>query len=323
MPSSNVSAQEFRMNDEREDYYSYGDDEREYSSYDNYGYSDKSYGDDSYGDDSYGDDSYGDKSYGKKYPPMKDKKFVCPSGIVVDKQSNCPLVCPPGSDFAGHLVAAGSNLNLVCNDGDGVDAEICPDNTDLPGVLVENAPEDCEIFDVCPATSDLPGVLVQDAATDCDIDGGDGVSELQVQCLKCADLATVDAPQGGFNRAQETANDLIGTETNNVFDVCEETTIEDATAAFNALVTGAQEDEPEEAFEDCLINAGFPEGNGLQAAQPASQESALQETSPTTNVEPQPEIPTTTESSAQQTGDLTAQQKSDQLMAQWIENIIR
>jgi hypothetical protein len=49
----------------------------------------------------------------------------------------------------------------------------------------------------------------------------------------------------------------------------------------------------------------------------------LQETSPTTNVEPQPEIPTTTESSAQQTGDLTAQQKSDQLMAQWIENIIR
>ena len=49
----------------------------------------------------------------------QDRKFICPdSGLVVDKSENCPLICPPESALAGHLVEAGSDLEEVCNEDD-------------------------------------------------------------------------------------------------------------------------------------------------------------------------------------------------------------
>ncbi|HEX7207490.1 MAG TPA: hypothetical protein VF233_04865, partial [Nitrososphaeraceae archaeon] len=105
-------------------------------------------------------DEYSENSYGDNYyPPKEPKKFTCAdSGIVVDKKENCPLVCPAGTDLAGHLVKAGSNLQVVC-DEDTAQFETCPAGTDLAGVLVTNEPEDCNIFATCDANDPLGQAL--------------------------------------------------------------------------------------------------------------------------------------------------------------------
>jgi len=136
-----------------------GNEETEYSSYDNYEYSsdNNEYSQDDYStyQDDYSDESYADNYY----PPKEPKKFTCPgSGIVVDKEANCPLVCPAGTDLAGHLVKAGSNLQVVC-DEDAVQFETCGAGTDLAGVLVTNAPADCNIFATCDANDPLGQAL--------------------------------------------------------------------------------------------------------------------------------------------------------------------
>ena len=141
----------------------YSNEEAEYSSYDNYEYSsDNEYVQDdysTYNPSSY-ENEYSENSYDENYyPPKEPKKFTCQdSGIVVDKEENCPLVCPAGTDLEGHLVAAGSNLQVAC-DEDAAQFETCPAGTDLDGVLVTNAPEDCNIFATCDANDPLGRAL--------------------------------------------------------------------------------------------------------------------------------------------------------------------
>jgi hypothetical protein len=135
----------------------YSNEEAEYSSYDNYEYSPNneyvqddysSYNPSSYGNE-YSENSY-DESY---YPPKEPKKFTCPdSGIVVDKQENCPIVCPAGSALEGHFVKAGSDLQKVCNEEE---LQTCGTGTDLEGVKVSNAAEDCDLFFECTANTPL------------------------------------------------------------------------------------------------------------------------------------------------------------------------
>jgi hypothetical protein len=158
IPIIGVSAQEYEEIDGDNSYEpaSYGDRGQEgYSSYDNYEYLYSEYLEDDYSSEtpsSYEQDnsdySYGD-SYDKNYyPPKEPKKFTCQgSGLVVDKEENCPLVCPAGTDLSGHLVAAGSDLPVVCDED--AQFETCGTGTDLEGVLVANEPEDCNIFAIC------------------------------------------------------------------------------------------------------------------------------------------------------------------------------
>jgi hypothetical protein len=202
-------------------------------------------------------------------------------------------ICPPGSNLAGANV---TDLRL-CNAA--TPAEQCPSGTDLAGVFFN---------------STLPG-----AEAVCN--QADGVTQFETQCLKCADLAALNAAQGGFNRAQESADQLIGNLTDNVFTICAADNIPDATAAFNATITGAQEDEPEDSFAECLNNAAAVSGNGAQLQ---SQMNSLQENSYTTNVRPESGISTFSPPSipsvqSQGTGDLTAMEKITKLKQQWLD----
>ena len=147
-----------RYNDyDNSDSSSYEQSSNEYSSYDNYEPSDygNSY-DSSYNNDGYGakNSYYMDDKY-SKYPPKEYKKFTCPnSGLVVDKRENCPVICPIGSTLEGHFVKAGTDLQYACNLDPGT-FETCGSGTDLEGVLVSDAPFDCNIFATCDATDPL------------------------------------------------------------------------------------------------------------------------------------------------------------------------
>ena len=308
MVGDNYSYDAYGMNQENSEYSSYnnsyeptysgGNEETEYSSYDNYGYSDKSYGGDNY------------------YPPKEPKKFTCPdSGIVVDKVENCPLICPAGTDLEGHLVAAGSNLQVVCDED--AQFETCPAGTDLEGVLVENAPEDCNIFLICPPNTPLAGAEVTDLRL-CNIDTDVTiVNNTEAQCLKCVDLALLAAPPG---QIRPLLFALIGNDTNTatdgIFDICG---TDDPRPAFNATVTATlsppAEEDVIEVFNECVENAP---GSELSAF---SVLSTLQETSLTTNVRPESEISSFSSppTVGQGTGDLTALEKMAKLKAQWID----
>jgi hypothetical protein len=146
----------------------YGKNQEGYSSYNDYGSSEYgSYGD-SYNNIGYDEgNTYSD--YGTYYPPEKPdkKKFTCPdTGIIVDKEENCPVVCPPGSLLEGQLAVPGSDLEQICNFPD---VEICADDTQLAGLLVadtdqtnDGQEEACSPFDICPEGTVLEGVAVLD-----------------------------------------------------------------------------------------------------------------------------------------------------------------
>ena len=212
-----ISAQEYEnvddystagINEMVEDYISYDDDptyngneEAEYSSYDNSEYSSNNeYVQDDYSttynpssyEDEYSDNSYGDNYY----PPKEPKKFTCAdSGIVVDKEENCPLVCPAGTDLEGHLVAAGSNLQVVCDED--AQFETCPEGTDLAGVLVANEPEDCAIFATCDANDPLGQALGLTGAETVEV-ADPQLCELNVpvppEILECPTEPTMEVP---------------------------------------------------------------------------------------------------------------------------------
>ena len=229
----------------------------------------------------------------KKDP--KDTKFTCPdSGLVVDKKENCPLICPPGSALEGHLVKAGSVIAEACS----VDTPLqqtCGDQTDLPGVLVETAPDDCNInFDRCASSTNLGVALGLQENQFVEV-ADERLCELEIpeippvttnpeaQCIKCGDLAL---NFGANNQEAATATALIGTTTNNIFTVCQE---EEPQSGFNDLIpAGAPRDaenDIEEAFGDCLESAaGEPPGTIASTA--SSQENSL-----TTNIKSEAEIP--------------------------------
>jgi hypothetical protein len=182
----------------------------------------------------------------------------------------------------------------------------------------------------CPAGTDLSGVWfnnVTDTAAVCDIaDGGNPATNLQAQCIKCADLAAT--AQGAL---QQTSEALIGTNTTNVFTVCNVTDNEDPRPAFADLV----EDIPpgqfgpvNASFDECLDNAGINPGNGTSTIVTPiqTQSTMLQEKSFTTNVKPESGISTFSPPSipsvqSQGTGDLTAMEKITKLKQQWLDNL--
>jgi hypothetical protein len=132
---------------------------------------------------------------------------------------------------------------------------------------------------------------VNRTTTDCDFDVSI-TTNLEAQCLKCADLAALVSGGNNIGQVQGAANLLIGNTTGganrvNIFTVCDDA---DPRPAFNAL------GEPlavETTFDRCLDNAGINPGNGtlttMMQAQPSSLQ-ALQENSLTTNVKPEAEI---------------------------------
>ena len=106
---------------------------------------------------------------------------------------------------------------------------------------------------------------------------------LKLKCIKCADLAVF---QGGNAPQVDASAYLIGSETNNVFTVCSS---DDVQTAFNATITlsnANQENDIQLAFRECVNNAA------ASSPPTAAQIASLQETSMTTTVQAEPEIPT-------------------------------
>ena len=316
---SNYDPSTYEQNSEYSSYNSYGpptpnygDGNAEYSSYDN-GYG-NAYNNE-YQDDSYYADQY-NKNY---YPPQKPKTFICPdSYLVVDKPENCPLICPEDTTLEGHLVTAGSNLTQICNAAS--PAVQCPDGSTLQGVWVH--PDDIEtcniaipppiqIFEcpadsnlpganvtdlrlcdapndanICPDETDLGGVYVNNTATDCDLDIP-LAEDLEIQCIKCADLAA-----GSSGGGQQPENALIGNTTLNVFSVCDDP---DPRPGFANITLGfpqGQRVPAQQAFDLCLDNAGVNPGNGTSTSQALiSSFQTFQESSLTTNVKTEAERP--------------------------------
>ncbi len=174
--------------------------EKEYSSYDNYENSYNSeYVNDDYSSDNSGsyEKEYSENSYDENYyPPKEPKTYTCPdSGIVVDYEADCPVVCPDGTALEGHLVLSGSNLEQVCNEEQ---LDVCGVGTDLEGVFVSNAPGDCNIFDTCGASTPLGrelgliGAQTVEVADDrlCQLTIPDGGQQLTT----CAGVANSNLP---------------------------------------------------------------------------------------------------------------------------------
>ena len=170
-------------------------------------------------------------------------------------------------------------------------AEQCPSGTTLEGVWINSTfgLTSCDL-NVCPTGTDLEGVLVNNTATDCDADFPE---EFVPDCLKCADLALVNA--GGQAQQEAVSIAFIGNATVNVFTVCNDTTT--ARDEFNAIIdeleanneiNADQAAELKLQFDACLTNAAATRSESLQAAQ--AQISSLQENSLTTNVKPEAEI---------------------------------
>jgi hypothetical protein len=161
---------------------------------------------------------------------------------------------------------------------------------------------------ICPTGTDLAGVFVNRTTTDCDFDVT-LTTNLEAQCLKCADLAG-DAFIGmgtTANAPAQTATALIGNTTSNVFTICDDA---NPRANFTAqLVPGVAAGARATIaanFDRCLDNAGINPGNGTVTTMgllPSSVQ-ALQENSLTTNVNPQAEIPSL--NSEPQNSDLNA-----------------
>lgn len=147
----------------------------------------------------------------------------------------------------------------------------------------------CDL-NICPTGSGLEGVLVNNTSTDCDPDFPE---EFVPDCLKCADLALVNA--GGQQQQEDVSIAFIGNTTNNVFTTCNDTST--ARAEFNATINEqlaqnninlAQANALKSQFSTCLTNAAASHTESIQAVQ--SQILSLQANSLTTNVKPEAEI---------------------------------
>jgi hypothetical protein len=200
-----------------------------------------------------------------------------------------------------------------------IDLAVCPArspenpnvNPDLAGALVtdEKLCEAPTALNICPEDTDLAGVYANITETDttaCDLADADIVpiqNNTNAQCIKCADLAvfqalisvTEGAPPVTSFPQREASSDLIGTP-NNVFTVCNAETDAEQISRFNALVditSTTQEGLIRTGFSTCVTNAPTQPPPGL-LSQDVVQ--SLQENSLTTNVKPQAEIPTVSES---------------------------
>jgi hypothetical protein len=244
---------------------------------------------------------------GTQGPPGPVNLFQC------DADSNLPLAnvtdprlcdaatpavqCPTGTTLAGVWVnqTGLSTCNLVIPPP--VTLFTCvagpTTNPDLVGAQVtdERLCEAPTSPSICPTGTDLAGVFVNRTTTDCDFDVSI-TTNLESQCLKCADLSGLAGTTG--QTPSQVANALIGNATSNVFTVCDDAQPRaNFTAQLNPGVTNAgQKTIVINNFDRCLDNAGINPGNGTVTTMgllPSSVQ-ALQENSLTTNVQPQAEI---------------------------------
>jgi hypothetical protein len=217
----------------------------------------------------------------------------CPSGTTLagvwvnqTGLATCNLVIPPPVTLFTCVAGPTTNPDLV--GANVTDARLC------------EAPTSPSI---CPTGTDLAGVFVNRTTTDCDFDVSI-TTNLEAQCIKCADLAGT-ATGGGTGT--QVANALIGNSTNNVFTVCDDANPRPAFAGqLVPGVTASQRAGVNTLFDRCLDNAGINPGNGTVTTMgllPSSVQ-ALQENSLTTNVNPQAEIPSL--NSEPQNSDLNA-----------------
>jgi hypothetical protein len=256
---------------------------------------------------------------GPQGPPGPVNLIQCPPGSNLGAGANVtdldlcfaatPAVqCPSGTTLAGVWVNSTFGLsacNLVippavtlftCVAGPGV-------NPDLVGAQVtdERLCEAPTSPSICPAGTDLAGVFVNRTTTDCDFDVSI-TTNLEAQCLKCADLAALQAsttvPNVNNPAQQQAAQDLVGNSTNNVFTVCNNTAT--AQTEFNATISitpqqqggAAQENQIQSTFRTCVNNGALQTSTlQVQTTPLQTQTSSLQENSLTTNVQSQAEIP--------------------------------
>jgi hypothetical protein len=200
-----------------------------------------------------------------------------------------PNICPAGTDLAGVYVEdqpedcnifaicpfdspLGVSLNLTVGGSVEVaDAQLC--NLSVPEV------------ELCPADTDLPGVFVNNTETDCNLSNIDAniTTDTEAQCLKCADLAALFAGGG-----TAIANALKGSNTTNIFTVCDDA---NPRTSFATLISGLSQSirgQMNGFFDSCLDNAGVNPGNSTSIQ---TEGFSLQENSLTTNIQSQPEIP--------------------------------
>ena len=160
--------------------------------------------------------------------------------LDVPEQIGLDLIpCPADTNNAGALVT-NATLCEAPNDDN-----ICPADTDLENVYVNNPPDDCDIFETCQAGSPLTlslnltrgttvevadlqlcelsvpevelcgddtesrNVFVENAPEDCNVDVDVSfTNSTQAQCLKCGDLS-VFAASGGNNAGQNLASTIV------------------------------------------------------------------------------------------------------------------
>ena len=232
---------------------------------------------------------------GPQGPPGPVNLIQCPRGSNLGAGANVtdldlcfaatPAVqCPSGSTLAGVWVnqTGLSTCNLrfptlfTCVAGPGVNPNLVGAQvTDLRLCQAPTSPN------ICPTGTDLAGVFVNRTTTDCDFDVSI-TNNAEAQCIKCADLAIF---QGGNAPQVDASSDLIGNTTNNVFTVCSS---DDVQTAFNATITlnnANHENDIQLAFKECVNNAAV-------SNPPPAQLASLQDTSMTTTVQAQPQIPT-------------------------------
>jgi hypothetical protein len=203
---------------------------------------------------------------------------------------------------------------------------ICPTGTDLAGVYVEDQPEDCNIYaicpfnsplgislnltvggsvevadaqlcnlsvpevELCPADTELPGVFVNNTETDCNLANIDAniTTDTEAQCLKCADLAALNAGIIGMTQNfNAISNALKGSNTTNIFTVCDDANPRTSFATLIGGLSAAVRGQMNSFFDSCLDNAGVNPGNSTSIQ---TQGFSLQENSLTTNVQPEAEI---------------------------------
>jgi hypothetical protein len=254
--------------------------------------------------------------------PPPTQLFTCPSeptedvpfpnsnmaGELVTSLELCQVatpavLCPVGTPLNGTWVNPNSTKTCNIEIPRAIDLDVCPArspenpnvNPDLEGALVtdERLCEAPTAPNICPEGTDLAGVYANITATDttaCDIDVQiDLTTNLQAQCLKCADLAVFAASPTNAGNFATAASELRGSTTSNIFTVCDDA---NPRTGFNALVGNSA---VETAFDTCLDNAGVNPGNGTSSLSQA-QALSLQENSVTTNVKSEAEIPTVSES---------------------------
>ena len=218
----------------------------------------------------------------------------CPSGTTLagvwvnqTGLATCNLVIPPPVTLFTCVAGPTTNPDLV--GAQVTDERLC------------EAPTSPSI---CPTGTDLAGVFVNRTTTDCDFDVSI-TTNLESQCLKCADLSGL-AGTSGMTPSQ-VANALIGNATSNVFTVCDDANPRaNFTAQLVPGVSAGARATVNANFDRCLDNAGINPGNGTVTTMgllPSSVQ-ALQENSLTTNVNPQAGIPSL--NSEPQNSDLNA-----------------